>query len=78
VRVAIGTDVKGGGGIFKDMAVHDLDMARFLVGSEPVEILAMGSCKIDTAIEVRHRAVRAAGLARQSCAAAQSQCWSRA
>lgn len=28
--------VKGGGGIFKDMAVHDLDMARFLMGSEPV------------------------------------------
>jgi myo-inositol 2-dehydrogenase / D-chiro-inositol 1-dehydrogenase len=27
--------VKGGGGIFKDMAVHDLDMSRFLMGSEP-------------------------------------------
>ena len=24
--------VQGGGGIFKDMAVHDLDMARFLIG----------------------------------------------
>ena len=44
--------VKGGGGIFKDMAVHDLDMARFLMASEPVEILAMGSCQIDKAIEV--------------------------
>ncbi len=44
--------VKGGGGIFKDMAVHDLDMARFLMASEPVEILAVGSCQIDKAIEV--------------------------
>jgi len=44
--------VKDGGGIFKDMAVHDLDMARFLMGSEPVEILATGSCQIDKAIEV--------------------------
>jgi len=43
--------VKGGGGIFKDMAVHDLDMARFLMGSEPVEILALGSCQIDKSIE---------------------------
>jgi len=44
--------VKGGGGIFKDMAVHDLDMARFLMGSEPVRMLAVGSCQIDKAIEV--------------------------
>ena len=95
--------VKGGGGIFKDMAIHDLDMARllmnprnpypnpdpnpdpnpsplalalilpqpqpqpqpelvaptptltkarFLMDSEPVEILASGSCNIDKSIEV--------------------------
>ena len=44
--------VKGGGGLFKDMAVHDLDMARFLMGSEPVEILAKGSCQIDPSIKV--------------------------
>jgi len=42
--------VKGGGGIFKDMAVHDLDMSRFLMGSEPIEILASGSCHIDPKI----------------------------
>ena len=42
--------VKGGGGIFKDMAVHDLDMARFLMGCEPVRILATGACNIDQAI----------------------------
>jgi len=43
--------VKGGGGIFADMAVHDLDMSRFLVGEDPIEILAIGSCHIDKAIE---------------------------
>lgn len=43
--------VKDGGGIFKDMAVHDLDMSRYLMGSEPIEILASGSCHIDTRIE---------------------------
>mmetsp|Transcript_15654 Transcript_15654/g.46701 ORF Transcript_15654/g.46701 Transcript_15654/m.46701 type:complete len:424 (+) Transcript_15654:82-1353(+) len=42
--------VKGGGGIFKDMAVHDLDMSRYLMGGEPVEILASGSCHIDKKI----------------------------
>jgi myo-inositol 2-dehydrogenase/D-chiro-inositol 1-dehydrogenase len=36
--------VEGGGGLFKDMAVHDLDMARFLMGSEPTAVLASGSC----------------------------------
>jgi len=43
--------VKGGGGIFADMAVHDLDMSRFLAGSDPLEILAVGSTHIDMSIE---------------------------
>ncbi len=34
------------------MAVHDLDMARFLMGAEPEAILASGSCMIDPAIKV--------------------------
>ena len=29
-----------------------MDMARYLMGSEPVEILASGSCQIDKSIEV--------------------------
>ncbi|EOD26432.1 hypothetical protein EMIHUDRAFT_427003 [Emiliania huxleyi CCMP1516] len=29
--------VEGGGGIFKDMAIHDLDMSRFLMGEDPLE-----------------------------------------
>jgi len=44
--------VKGGGGIFTDMAVHDLDMSRFLAGADPIEILSVGSCHIDKSIEV--------------------------
>lgn len=44
--------VKGGGGIFEDMAVHDLDMSRFLAGNDPIDILAVGSCHIDRSIEV--------------------------
>ena len=42
--------VKGGGGIFTDMAVHDLDMSRFLAGDDPIDILAIGSCHIDKSI----------------------------
>jgi len=44
--------VKGGGGIFTDMAVHDLDMTRFLADADPIDILAVGSCHIDKSIEV--------------------------
>jgi myo-inositol 2-dehydrogenase/D-chiro-inositol 1-dehydrogenase len=43
--------VKGGGGIFTDMAVHDLDMSRFLAGADPIDILAIGACHIDKQIE---------------------------
>jgi hypothetical protein len=43
--------VKGGGGIFKDMAIHDLDMSRFLMGSEPVAIMASGSCCVSPEIK---------------------------
>jgi len=43
--------VKGGGGIFTDMAVHDLDMTRFLAGDDPIDILAIGSTHIDMDIK---------------------------
>ncbi len=38
------------GGLFRDMMIHDLDMARFLLGEEPVELHAVGSCLVDPAI----------------------------
>jgi myo-inositol 2-dehydrogenase/D-chiro-inositol 1-dehydrogenase len=42
--------VKTSGGIFRDMMIHDLDMARFLLGEDPVEISAVGSCLVDPEI----------------------------
>jgi myo-inositol 2-dehydrogenase/D-chiro-inositol 1-dehydrogenase len=38
------------GGLFRDMMIHDLDMARFLLGEEPVEVHAVGSSLVDKAI----------------------------
>jgi myo-inositol 2-dehydrogenase/D-chiro-inositol 1-dehydrogenase len=42
--------VKGSGGIFLDMTIHDFDMARYLSGSEVTEVYASGSVLIDPAI----------------------------
>jgi myo-inositol 2-dehydrogenase / D-chiro-inositol 1-dehydrogenase len=36
------------GGLFRDMTIHDFDMARFLLGEEPVEVFAAGSCLVDS------------------------------
>ncbi|MEO1059788.1 MAG: inositol 2-dehydrogenase [Actinomycetota bacterium] len=38
------------GGIFLDMTIHDFDMARYVVGSEVVEVYARGAVKVDAAI----------------------------
>jgi myo-inositol 2-dehydrogenase/D-chiro-inositol 1-dehydrogenase len=38
------------GGLFRDMMIHDFDMARFLLGEEPISISAMGSALVDKAI----------------------------
>ncbi|MGF1760866.1 inositol 2-dehydrogenase [Photobacterium sagamiensis] len=38
------------GGMFRDMTIHDLDMARFIIGEDPVTISALGSCMVDPAI----------------------------
>lgn len=42
--------VKRSGGLFRDMMIHDFDMARFLLGEEPVEVFALGSALVDPAI----------------------------
>lgn len=42
--------VRVSGGLFKDMAIHDFDMARWLLGEEPSEVFAWGSCLVDPAI----------------------------
>src|SRR3546814_4630017 len=38
------------GGLFKDMAIHDFDMARWLLGEEPATVYAAGSCLVDPEI----------------------------
>ncbi|HYZ28706.1 MAG TPA: inositol 2-dehydrogenase [Thermoleophilaceae bacterium] len=42
--------VRTSGGIFLDMTIHDFDMARFVTGSEVVEVFARGAVRIDHAI----------------------------
>jgi myo-inositol 2-dehydrogenase/D-chiro-inositol 1-dehydrogenase len=38
------------GGLFLDMTIHDFDMARFVTGSEVVEVFARGGARIDPAV----------------------------
>jgi myo-inositol 2-dehydrogenase/D-chiro-inositol 1-dehydrogenase len=38
------------GGLFRDMTIHDFDMARLLLGEEPVSVSAVGSVLVDPAI----------------------------
>lgn len=35
--------IKTSGGVFRDMAIHDFDMARFFLEEEPVEVMATAS-----------------------------------
>ncbi|HET8814981.1 MAG TPA: inositol 2-dehydrogenase [Solirubrobacterales bacterium] len=39
--------VRHSGGLFCDMTIHDFDMARFVTGSEVVEVFARGAIRID-------------------------------
>ncbi|EEE37344.1 myo-inositol dehydrogenase [Rhodobacteraceae bacterium KLH11] len=42
--------IRSSGGLFRDMMIHDLDMARFLLGEEPVTVYAVGSALVDPEI----------------------------
>jgi myo-inositol 2-dehydrogenase/D-chiro-inositol 1-dehydrogenase len=42
--------VKVSGGMFMDMTIHDFDMARYLSGSEVVEVYAAGGVMVDPEI----------------------------
>jgi myo-inositol 2-dehydrogenase/D-chiro-inositol 1-dehydrogenase len=42
--------IRVSGGLFKDMAIHDFDMARWLLDEEPTEVFATASCLVDPAI----------------------------
>jgi myo-inositol 2-dehydrogenase/D-chiro-inositol 1-dehydrogenase len=39
--------VKTSGGMFLDMTIHDFDMARYLTGSEVVEVFARGTIRVE-------------------------------
>ena len=38
------------GGLFRETMVHDFDVARWLLGEEPIEVFATASCLVDPAI----------------------------
>ncbi|HVM81285.1 MAG TPA: inositol 2-dehydrogenase [Stellaceae bacterium] len=42
--------VRVSGGLFRDMTIHDFDMARWLLGEEPAEVFAAASALVDSAI----------------------------
>ena len=42
--------IKSSGGLFRDMMIHDFDMARFLLGEEVTSIFAVGSSLVDPEI----------------------------
>ena len=42
--------IERSGGLYRDMMIHDFDMARFLLGEEPVEVHAVGANLVDLAI----------------------------
>lgn len=42
--------VRRSGGLFRDMMIHDFDMARWLLGEEPVDVFAFGSVLVDSKI----------------------------
>ncbi len=42
--------IKVSGGLFRDMAIHDLDMALWLMGEEVSEVFAAASCLVDPEI----------------------------
>jgi myo-inositol 2-dehydrogenase/D-chiro-inositol 1-dehydrogenase len=42
--------IKVSGGLFRDMTIHDFDMARWMLGEEPVEVFAHGATLVDPAI----------------------------
>ncbi len=42
--------IKVSGGLFRDMMIHDFDLARWLLGEEPVTVQAAGSCLVEPEI----------------------------
>ena len=45
--------IEGSGGIFRDMTIHDLDLARYMLGEEVVAVTAQGSRLVNPALMER-------------------------
>jgi myo-inositol 2-dehydrogenase/D-chiro-inositol 1-dehydrogenase len=43
--------IRSSGGLFADMAIHDFDLARFLVGSDVEEVYVQGAVMVDRVFE---------------------------
>lgn len=56
--------IRRSGGLFRDMMIHDFDMARFLLGEEPVEVYASGSALFDASARQEGDVDTAAALLR--------------
>ncbi len=44
------TYLESAGGLLRDMTIHDFDLARFMLGEEPVEVFAIAQALIDPAL----------------------------
>jgi myo-inositol 2-dehydrogenase/D-chiro-inositol 1-dehydrogenase len=42
--------IKNSGGLFMDMAIHDFDMARYMMNKKVVEVFAKGAVRVDEAV----------------------------
>jgi myo-inositol 2-dehydrogenase / D-chiro-inositol 1-dehydrogenase len=42
--------IPNSGGLFRDMMIHDFDMARWILGEDPVSIHSRGNCLVDPQI----------------------------
>ncbi len=43
--------LEASGGLFRDMSIHDFDMACWLMGQTPVSVLAVGACLVNPEVE---------------------------
>jgi len=42
--------LEAAGGLFRDMTIHDFDLARFMLGEEPTEVFAVANALVDPAL----------------------------
>ena len=42
--------IRTSGGLFRDMMIHDFDMANFIMGEAPISVMATASCVVDPEI----------------------------